>query len=78
MPKIPTKILVITDENDIRLSLKASDLHSVIWDFLRETRSIVKHGNDELNADKISHAEWARQKMFDLLDQYDVNIDELA
>lgn len=45
--EVPTKILVLIDEHKIKLALKGSDLLYCAQEYMRDLRTIYKHGEDE-------------------------------
>lgn len=73
-PEIPPKILVLTDEHEIKMALKASDLVCAVQEYLSDLRTTYKHGQDD---DLAESAWWAREKLAKILVEYSVNIDEL-
>lgn len=38
------KVIILTDEDDIKRALKSSNLCSVLWNFKEKLRRSVKHG----------------------------------
>jgi len=73
--EIPPKILVLTDEHEIKLALKASGLLCAVQEYMRDLRTIYKHGEDE---DLSESAWWAREKLANYLQNFNINIDELG
>lgn len=73
--EVPTKILVMTDEHEIKLALKASDLVCAVQEYMRDLRTIYKHGEDE---DLSESAWWAREKLVNHLQDFNIDIEELG
>ena len=73
--QIPAKILVLTDEHEIKLALAASDMYSALWDYMQDLRTKYKHGQDE---DEVECAWWARELLAEHLSAHGVDMEELS
>lgn len=69
---IPKKILIITDELEIKQAVHVNDILGIIWDLDQHLRDKVKYGEGD-----VSKEEEIRTKLHELLQEKNINLDEL-
>lgn len=68
------KILIITDELEIKRAMKATDCLSVLWDMDQHLRELVKYNE---NAKLSDAADKIRDKFWELMNEHGISFDEL-
>lgn len=64
----PSKILILTDQEDINDALNASAVKSVLWKYDQWLRSEVKYNENE-------QAQIYRDKLREIIDEHNVTIE---
>lgn len=68
--ELPEKFLVIIDQLEIKKAVKVNDALSVLWDYDQWLREEVKYKNNE-------QAQLYRDKLHDLMNDNNINLDEI-
>ncbi len=78
MAKIILEFDSVEDAEEARTALDGSNWKGVVWDLDQSLRSIVKHGyigSKEATSEEIDAADRLRQKLRELLEEYNLNLD---
>ena len=73
MLKAIDRILV----NDLYMSYHGDDLYFVLWDLDQHLRTITKYNPDDLSEDVVEMADKIRDKLYDLLDEHNMDFNHV-
>jgi hypothetical protein len=74
-PKATLEFHLPENKSEFTLAVKGSDYWCVLWDLVQEIKSILKH--DDLTDKEYEAIERIRNTLFELLESYNINLDEI-
>ena len=73
MLKALDRILV----NDLYLAYHGADFYFTLWDLDQFLRTITKYNPDDLSEEVVDMADKIRDKIYDLMDDYDIDFNHV-
>ena len=79
MLELPTKFLILTDDIEIKQSIKAQDALFVLWDLDQWLRSEGKYHDRYYETDEPGEhgKKTVREKLFEIMDEHGIDLDKL-
>jgi len=63
--------------DDLYMAYHGSDFYFTLWDLDQFLRTITKYNPDDLNEDVVDMADKIRDKIYDLMDDYDIDFNHV-
>lgn len=73
----PIKYLIINDDYEIRKAIKATDALLCLWDLKQYLRSQLKYNEEKLTSKELKIIEVVNEKLLEILEDFDINLDKL-
>ena len=63
--------------DDLYMAYHGSDFYFTLWDLDQFLRTITKYNPDDLSEEVVEMADKIRDKIYDLMDDYDINFNHV-